>query len=104
MIVTEEAAKRLLELRPDSKDGFDFGIRITAKEGDNGVSYQVFWEEKEFENDQIIYQAGLKIFIDFKSNRLIDDTTVFLTEQDGQEGLFIMNHTSNCSTCSEACF
>lgn len=104
MQFAEEAIQRLLELSSNHENAGNVGIRLKAEKSEDQLTYQIFWEEEELQDDLITYQKGLKIFLDKKSYELVENTYVFLTEQDGKEGLFIMNNTSNCSTCTETCF
>lgn len=104
MQMAEEAIQRLLEIISKSENTANVGIRLKAEKSEEQLSYQVYWEDKEFPDDIITYQKDLKIFIDTKSYDLVENTYIFLTEQEGVEGLFIMNNTSNCSTCTETCF
>lgn len=104
MVFSDEAVQRLLEYKGQNKFREEVGVRITAEEVDNQVSYEVYWEEKERPKDMITYHDGIKFFIDQKSKELVKDTFVYLIEKNGQEGLFIMKNTSNCSSCSTTCF
>ncbi|SDY24449.1 Fe-S cluster assembly iron-binding protein IscA [Evansella caseinilytica] len=79
------------------------GIRIRAKQKGFHVKYQLLWEELERTDDIVYDQGGLKIYIDADSALHVKDTVVFLTEQDGKEGLYIMKNTSVCATCSMTC-
>lgn len=104
MQFAEEAIQRMLEIISIHGNTENVGIRLKAEKSEDQLTYQIFWEDEELQDDFITYQKGLKVFIDKKSYVLIENTYVFLTEQDGKEGLFIMNNTSNCSTCTETCF
>ncbi|WP_141432877.1 iron-sulfur cluster assembly accessory protein [Bacillus sp. 03113] len=103
MQFTEDAAKKVLELVDEEKRN-DLGIRIYAQSNESEVQYEVFWEDRALPKDIITHQEGLKIFVDPESNELLNETVIFFTVQDGEEGLFIMKTTSNCSTCSTVCF
>lgn len=104
MQIAEDAVQKLLELIAHYENPATAGIRVIAKELDKKISYEVYVEKSEFSDDYIFFQEGLKIFMDPQTKDLVDDTYAFLTEQDGQEGLFIMKNTSDCASCSETCF
>lgn len=101
---SEDAVKKVLQVINQEIQRKELGIRIIAEQMEDTVEYQMFWEETKQKDDTIFNQEGLKIFIDSKSRELVEDTVVFLTEQEGQEGLFIMKNTSNCASCSTNCF
>ncbi|MFT8321321.1 MAG: iron-sulfur cluster biosynthesis family protein [Bacillus sp. (in: firmicutes)] len=103
MQITEDAAKKVLELM-EQQDKCNMGLRITARSSMDKVDLQIYWENNGLPTDQIIQQEGLKIFVDSDSSKLLEEMTIFYTEQDGKAGLFIMNAISDCSSCSTVCF
>ncbi|WP_445490736.1 HesB/IscA family protein [Niallia sp. 03133] len=103
MQITEEAAKKILELM-EKQDKRDMGLRIIAMSAEEGVDLQVYWEKEGAPTDKIIQQEGVKIFVDSESDKFLEEMTIFYTVQDDKEGLFIMNAISDCSSCSTVCF
>ena len=65
--VTEQAAKQMMKIA--AKEGYDeFGLRMAVKGGGcSGLTYKLGFTEAPKNDDKVIEEHGVKLFIDFKS-------------------------------------
>ncbi len=96
--VTEKAAKQIEKL--GEKEGMtDFGLRMSVKGGGcSGLTYKLVFAEQPKENDKIIEEHGVKLFIDFKSMFYLGGTV--LEFSDGLNGKgFEFTNPNATATC-----
>ena len=74
--VTEQAAKQMMKIA--AKEGYDtFGLRMAVKGGGcSGLTYKLDFTEKPKEDDKVIEDHGVKLFVDFKSMFYLGGTTL----------------------------
>ena len=82
--MTEKAAKQLKRLA--EKEGLkDFGLRMAVKGGGcSGLTYKLGLVEGPKEDDKIVEEYGVKLFVDFKSMFYLGGT--ILDFSDGLNG------------------
>lgn len=100
MVQISENAARLI-LKMTRKNGIpDGGLRIGIKAGGcSGLSYTFAWEAGPRDGDQIFTGAdGSKVFIDPKSYKFIDGTTLDYDTSLVSKG-FIFNNPNAKSSC-----
>jgi iron-sulfur cluster insertion protein len=62
--LTETAAKKVADLRlEEGKPEWGLRIRVVGG-GCSGMSYELGWEDTETSGDNIVEQAGVKVYID----------------------------------------
>ncbi len=96
--VTEKAAKQIEKL--GEKEGMtDFGLRMSVKGGGcSGLTYKLAFVEQPKENDKVIEEHGVKLFIDFKSMFYLGGTV--LEFSDGLNGKgFEFTNPNATATC-----
>ncbi len=97
--ISENAAKLILKMT--RKNGLpDGGLRIGIKAGGcSGLSYTFAWEAGPRDGDEVFTGAdGSKVFIDPKSYRFIDGTTLDYDTSLVSKG-FIFNNPNAKSSC-----
>ena len=66
--ITDKAKERIVKLREQEGLTKDAHVRVSVKGGGcSGLMYDLAFDEKEKENDQIFEDKGVKIFVDRKS-------------------------------------
>ena len=97
--ITEKAAKKVMQFAAKEDKGTEFGLRVGVKGGGcSGLTYTLSVEPGPQEDDKIIEDQGVKLFVPKKS-------FVFLagTELDFSDGLngkgFTFNNPNAKSTC-----
>ncbi|MEE9325017.1 MAG: iron-sulfur cluster assembly accessory protein [Dehalococcoidia bacterium] len=96
--VTEKAVNQTRKLA--EKEGLkEYGLRVRVMGGGcSGLSYKLGLDENPGENDRVIEQHGLKIFVDLKSMIHLASTT--LDFSDGLNGKgFTFSNPNAKSTC-----
>jgi iron-sulfur cluster assembly protein len=97
--ISENAGKLIRKMT--AKNGFpDGGLRIGIKAGGcSGLSYTFAWEATPREGDHVFQDSdGARVFIDPKSYRFIEGTTLDYDTSLVSKG-FIFNNPNAKSTC-----
>jgi iron-sulfur cluster assembly protein len=97
--ITEKAAKKVMQFAVKDSKGDEFGLRVGVKGGGcSGLTYTLSVESGPQDDDKIIEDQGIRLFVPKKS-------FVFLagTELDFSDGLngkgFTFNNPNAKSTC-----
>jgi iron-sulfur cluster assembly protein len=97
--LTERAAQEIIKIREENNIPASHGLRVGVKGGGcSGLSYMLAFEEQKHENDVVIENYGIQLFIDPKSIMYLTGTTLDYT--DGLNGRgFVFNNPSAVKTC-----
>jgi iron-sulfur cluster assembly protein len=97
--LTSRAAAEIVKIRDENSIPATHGLRVGVKGGGcSGLSYVLAFEEQKRENDIIIEDHGIQLFIDPKSIMYLTGTTLDYT--DGLNGRgFVFNNPSATKTC-----
>ena len=97
--VTPAATKHMKYLR--SKKGDEsLGVRIGVKGGGcSGLSYVLMLEPEPRPNDLILEQDGIRIFVDPKSARFLEGTTLDYSVKNLLEGGWVFQNPNASRTC-----
>jgi iron-sulfur cluster assembly protein len=74
VILTEKAAKRLLQIRTD-EDG-DYLRASVAGGGCSGMNYNLTWDKELGEFDKTFESSGIKVVVDLKSLLYLKGMTI----------------------------
>jgi iron-sulfur cluster assembly protein len=97
--LTERAAEEIVKIREENNIPASHGLRVGVKGGGcSGLSYMLAFEEQKRENDVVIEDQGIQLYIDPKSIMYLTGTTLDYT--DGLNGRgFVFNNPSAVKTC-----
>lgn len=97
--ITEKAAAQVLKLKADNSIPGPHGLRVGVKGGGcSGMTYVLGFDESPKENDTIMEQHGISIFIDPKSLFYLSGTV--LDFSDGLNGKgFVFTNPQAARTC-----
>ena len=102
--VTENAKKRLLDLR--SQEGRDegYGVRVSVKGGGcSGLMYDLTFDNLVGEKDEVFEDKGVRILVDKKSILYLFGTTLdFSGGLNGKGFQFINPNASRTCGCGES--
>ncbi|MCH8904429.1 MAG: iron-sulfur cluster assembly accessory protein [Bacteroidetes bacterium] len=98
--VTEKASERIKNLIKENKYDSDYFLRIRVSAGGcSGLSYELDFDNKSEEADQVFEEKGVKVVTDLKSILYLYNTT--LDFSDGLNGKgFEFNNPNATRTCS----
>ena len=98
--VSDIAKKKVIELMAD--DGFDAAkdfVRVGVKSGGcSGLSYDLFFDNKQQENDKVFEDNNVKILVDKKSFLYLVGTTLEYSGGLNGKG-FVFNNPNANRTC-----
>lgn len=99
IVLTEKAAGQVRKLMAENNIPETHGLRLGVKGGGcSGMSYVLAFDEKPKENDKLMEQFGIKIFVDPKSLFFLSGTV--LDFSDGLNGKgFVFNNPQASKTC-----
>ncbi len=99
IVLTEKAANQVRKLKAENKIPEEHGLRLGVKGGGcSGMTYVLAFDEKPKENDKILQQFGLTIFVDPKSLFFLSGTV--LDFSDGLNGKgFVFNNPQATKSC-----
>ncbi|MCZ0703736.1 Fe-S cluster assembly iron-binding protein IscA [Natronobacillus azotifigens] len=103
MYFTDEAKKQVVAYRK-AHDLMDYSLRIHASEWDGKLNYQVYWDNRQEQDDIVSEEEGFTVYTSVESNNLLHSTLVFVSEEEGEEGLFMMENQLDCASCMIDCF
>jgi iron-sulfur cluster assembly protein len=97
--ITEKAATQVRKLKKDNSIPGSHGLRIGVKGGGcSGMTYVLGFDENPRENDTIMEQQGIRVFVDPKSLFYLSGTV--LDFSDGLNGKgFVFNNPQATRTC-----
>ncbi len=99
ILLTEKAANQVKKLKAENNIPEHHGLRLGVKGGGcSGMTYVLAFDEKPRENDKIMEQHGITMFIDPKSLFFLSGTV--LDFSDGLNGKgFVFNNPQATRTC-----
>ncbi|MBZ5666909.1 MAG: iron-sulfur cluster assembly accessory protein [Acidobacteriia bacterium] len=97
--LTEKAAAQVRKLMKENTVPESHGLRLGVKGGGcSGMTYVLEFDEAPRENDHIMMQHGLRVFVDPKSLFFLSGTV--LDFSDGLNGKgFVFNNPQAAKTC-----
>lgn len=97
--LTEKAANQVRKLKAENNIPDHHGLRLGVKGGGcSGMTYVLAFDEKPKENDKIMEQFGIQMFVDPKSLFFLSGTV--LDFSDGLNGKgFVFNNPQATKTC-----
>jgi len=102
--ITEKAKERIVLLRDEEGHSEESQIRVSVKGGGcSGLMYDLEFDEKQEENDQVFEDKGVKIFVDKKSILYLVGTTLdFSDGLNGKGFQFVNPNASRTCGCGES--
>jgi len=102
--VTEKAKSRIIELRTEDSMSEDHNIRVSVKGGGcSGLMYDLGFDDKVQDSDEIFEDRGVKILVDKKSMLYLLGTTLdFSDGLNGKGFQFINPNASRTCGCGES--
>jgi len=102
--ITEKAKERIVMLRDEEGHSEESQIRVSVKGGGcSGLMYDLEFDEKQEENDQVFEDKGVKIFVDKKSILYLVGTTLdFSDGLNGKGFQFVNPNASRTCGCGES--
>ncbi len=99
IVLTEKAAHQVKKLKAENNIPEHHGLRLGVKGGGcSGMTYVLAFDEKPRENDKIMEQYGIRMFVDPKSLFFLSGTV--LDFSDGLNGKgFVFNNPQASRTC-----
>ncbi|MBX2989721.1 MAG: iron-sulfur cluster assembly accessory protein [Bacteroidetes bacterium] len=99
IVLTEKAAHQVRKLKAENSIPEHHGLRLGVKGGGcSGMTYVLAFDEKPKENDKIMEQLGIQMFVDPKSLFFLSGTV--LDFSDGLNGKgFVFNNPQAAKTC-----
>jgi iron-sulfur cluster assembly protein len=97
--LTEKAATQVRKLKVENSIPEEHGLRLGVKGGGcSGMTYVLAFDEKPKENDKILEQMGIRVFVDPKSLFFLSGTV--LDFSDGLNGKgFVFNNPQATKSC-----
>ncbi len=97
--LTEKAKNQLARLREADGHGKDHNLRVSVKGGGcSGLMYDLSFDDKTVETDEIFEDQGFKIMIDKKSMLYLLGTTLDFSDGLNGKGFQFINPNAN-RTC-----
>ena len=102
--VTDKAKERIAELRTEEGHSNDHNIRVAVKGGGcSGLMYDLEFDDKISDSDDIFEDKGVKIIVDKKSLLYLLGTTLDFTDGLNGKGFqFINPNASRTCGCGES--
>ncbi len=102
--VTEKAKVRIEELRKEEGYSEEYDLRVLVKGGGcSGLMYDMEFDKKQDEKDEVFEDKGLKILVDRKSILYLLGTTLdFSDGLNGKGFQFINPNASRTCGCGES--
>lgn len=102
--VSENAKKRITELRKEEGKDDSFNIRVAVKGGGcSGLMYDLDFDNQLSESDQVFEDKGVKVLVDKKSLLYLLGTTLDYTDGLNGKGFqFINPNASRTCGCGES--
>jgi iron-sulfur cluster assembly protein len=102
--VTDKAKERILELRQEEGYSNDHNVRVSVKGGGcSGLMYDLDFDDKIVDGDDVFEDKGVKIIVDKKSLLYLLGTTLeFSDGLNGKGFQFINPNASRTCGCGES--
>jgi len=92
LALTDLAAERFRKVMEQEKLGPDYGVRIAVLSGGcSGMSYSMSFENQARNDDTIVEQGGLKLFVDAESAPYLEGVTIDYVVGLHREGFKFIN-------------
>jgi len=104
IIITDQAKSRIEHLRKEEGKSEDFQVRVSVKGGGcSGLMYDLSFDNKMLESDQVFEDKGIKIYVDKKSLLYLLGTTLdFSDGLNGKGFQFINPNATRTCGCGES--
>ena len=97
--LTETAAQKIVDLRlEEGKPEAGLRVRVVGG-GCSGMSYELVWEDKEAEGDNVVESKGVKVFVDSESAAYLAGSEIDFVEHDVMGAGFAVNNPNVKSSC-----
>ncbi|MFQ5899431.1 MAG: HesB/IscA family protein [Candidatus Methylomirabilia bacterium] len=97
--VTETAAQKLIDFGAEEGRS-DCGLRIRVVGGGcSGFSYELGWEEKAAEGDQVVESRGVKVYVDPMSAKYLDGSEIDYVDNSVLGAGFAIRNPNVKSSC-----
>lgn len=102
--VTDKAKERIIELRQQENKSDQHHIRVAVKGGGcSGLMYDLYFDDKIIDEDQVFEDQGVKILVDKKSLLYLLGTRLdFSDGLNGKGFQFINPNASRTCGCGES--
>lgn len=104
ILISEKAKERVGQIRGTEEAPMDSFIRVSVTSGGcSGLSYNLEFDTKDRENDQVFEDKGEKIVTDLKSMLYVFGSTLDFSEGLDGKGFFFNNpNASRTCSCGES--
>ncbi len=104
LFVSESAKSEILQLKEKDNQGDDFFVRVSVKAGGcSGLSYDMSFDNKLNEGDEIFEDKGVKVVCDVRSLLYLMNTTLdFSSGLNGKGFQFINPNATRTCGCGES--
>lgn len=102
--ITDNAKSKILELRTEEGHSKDHNVRVLVKGGGcSGLMYDLIFDQKTDDSDEIFEDKGVKILVDKKSLLYLLGTTLdFSDGLNGKGFQFINPNATRTCGCGES--
>ncbi|MFT6866204.1 MAG: iron-sulfur cluster assembly protein [Cyclobacteriaceae bacterium] len=102
--VTEKAKERITEIRGEEGHTPNHNVRVAVKGGGcSGLMYDLLFDDKLLESDQVFEDRGVKVIVDKKSLLYLVGTTLDFTDGLNGKGFqFVNPNASRTCGCGES--
>jgi iron-sulfur cluster assembly protein len=102
--VTDKAKERIIELRTEEQKSDDHHIRVAVKGGGcSGLMYDLFFDDKIIDGDQVFEDKGVKVLVDKKSLLYLLGTKLdFSDGLNGKGFQFVNPNATRTCGCGES--
>ena len=104
LFVSESAKSEILQLKEKDNRGDDFFVRVSVKAGGcSGLSYDMSFDNKLNEGDEIFEDKGVKVVCDVRSLLYLMNTTLdFSSGLNGKGFQFVNPNATRTCGCGES--
>tara|TARA_B100000683_G_scaffold105181_1_gene103660 strand:+ start:122 stop:448 length:327 start_codon:yes stop_codon:yes gene_type:complete len=104
LFVSESAKSEILQLKEKDNQGDDFFVRVSVKAGGcSGLSYDMSFDNKLNEGDEIFEDKGVKVVCDVRSLLYLMNTTLdFSSGLNGKGFQFVNPNATRTCGCGES--
>jgi len=104
ILVTEKAKERIAELRKEEGHNENFNVRVSVKGGGcSGLMYDLDFDDKITDADDVFEDKGVKIIVDKKSLLYLLGTTLeFSDGLNGKGFQFVNPNATRTCGCGES--
>ena len=104
LFVSESAKSEIIQLKEKDNQGDDFFVRVSVKAGGcSGLSYDMSFDNKLNEGDEIFEDKGVKVVCDVRSLLYLMNTTLdFSSGLNGKGFQFVNPNATRTCGCGES--